>query len=140
MDYSSGYGKRPMWQWVLIYLIVGGLIYGLVYYLYLSKKGTSPYGTTSSQTVNQNTVSYSNSGFQPKNISIKAGDTVTWTNTGDVDVSINSDPHPIHTGYPPLNIGIVSSNKSAALIFPTPGIYKYHNHLNASQNGSITVQ
>jgi hypothetical protein len=31
-----GYGKRPLWQWVLIYLIVGGLIYGVVYYFFFS--------------------------------------------------------------------------------------------------------
>lgn len=32
---SKGYGKRPLWFWVLIYLIVGGLVYWLVYYFWL---------------------------------------------------------------------------------------------------------
>lgn len=31
---AGGYGKRPMWQWVLIYLVVGALVYFLVYFLF----------------------------------------------------------------------------------------------------------
>ncbi|HSX43913.1 MAG TPA: hypothetical protein VLE69_01265 [Candidatus Saccharimonadales bacterium] len=31
---SGGYGKRPMWQWVLIYVIVGAIVYFLIYYLF----------------------------------------------------------------------------------------------------------
>jgi hypothetical protein len=30
------YGHRPMWQWILIYAIVGGAIYGALY-LFLNK-------------------------------------------------------------------------------------------------------
>lgn len=37
----TAYGKRPLWQWVIIYLVVAVLIYGLVYYLFLAKKGGS---------------------------------------------------------------------------------------------------
>lgn len=35
---NYGYGKKPLWQWVVIYLVVGGIIYALVYYLFLAKK------------------------------------------------------------------------------------------------------
>lgn len=31
---KGGYGKRPLWQWVLLYLIVGGLLYYLAYLLF----------------------------------------------------------------------------------------------------------
>jgi hypothetical protein len=34
---KSGYGKRPMWQWILIYLIIGGIVYFLVYYFIFAK-------------------------------------------------------------------------------------------------------
>jgi len=34
---SYGYGKRPLWQWVLIYLGVGAIIYGLIYYFIIAK-------------------------------------------------------------------------------------------------------
>lgn len=38
-EYGKGYGKRPLWQWIAIYVVVGGLIYGAVYYFYIAKKG-----------------------------------------------------------------------------------------------------
>jgi hypothetical protein len=39
-----GYGKMSMWQWVLIYLVVGAVIYGLVYYFFFyNKVGGYPY-------------------------------------------------------------------------------------------------
>lgn len=38
---NSGYGKRPMWQWILIYLIVGGIAYAAIYYFFLAPKGGS---------------------------------------------------------------------------------------------------
>lgn len=34
-----GYGKKPLWQWVLIYLVIGGIIYAAIYYFYFAKKG-----------------------------------------------------------------------------------------------------
>lgn len=35
---SSGYGKRPLWQWILLYVVVGLLVYGLIYYFVFAKK------------------------------------------------------------------------------------------------------
>lgn len=52
--YGGGYGKRPMWQWIILYLIVGGIIYYAVYYFFLMPKaGTSTglYGTPSSTSI-----------------------------------------------------------------------------------------
>ena len=35
----SAYGKRPLWQWLVLYVIIGAVVYGLVYYFLLAKKG-----------------------------------------------------------------------------------------------------
>jgi flagellar basal body-associated protein FliL len=41
---SKGYGKRSKWQWVIIYLVVAIVVYGLIYYVFIRKSGgTSPY-------------------------------------------------------------------------------------------------
>jgi hypothetical protein len=37
----SNYGKRPVWQWVLIYVIVAAIVYGIIYYLFIRKTGGS---------------------------------------------------------------------------------------------------
>lgn len=39
MEKSPGYGKRPLWQWILLYVIIGGIIYVAVYYLVIAKNG-----------------------------------------------------------------------------------------------------
>jgi hypothetical protein len=43
---TKGYGKRPVWQWVVIYLIVAIVIYGLIYLLFIHKGGGTS-GTSS---------------------------------------------------------------------------------------------
>ncbi len=47
---KGGYGKRPMWQWVLIYIVVGGIIYGLIYYFYLGRNGGYNYNNSTTNT------------------------------------------------------------------------------------------
>ncbi len=46
---SSGYNKRPLWQWILIYIVIGGIIYGLIYYVVLSKKSGNMYNQQTQQ-------------------------------------------------------------------------------------------
>lgn len=45
---EKGYGKRPVWQWVLIYVVAAIIIYGLIYYFFFrdgnSSGGTGGYG------------------------------------------------------------------------------------------------
>ncbi len=49
---DSGYGKRPLWQWIVLYIVIGIVIYGLIYYFVLAKKGgySNSGGTPSTQT------------------------------------------------------------------------------------------
>ncbi len=50
---KGGYGKRPLWQWIAIYLIIGAVVYGAIYYFAFYKKGNgynNNTGTGSTQT------------------------------------------------------------------------------------------
>ena len=40
---TKGYGKRPMWQWVLIYVVAAIVVYGLIYLVFIHKSGSSGY-------------------------------------------------------------------------------------------------
>lgn len=40
---SNGYGKRPKWQWALIYLVVAVVVYGAIYYFFIRKSGSTGY-------------------------------------------------------------------------------------------------
>lgn len=45
---AYGYGKKPLWQWVLLYVVVGGVIYALIYYFWFAGQGYN-YSPASSQ-------------------------------------------------------------------------------------------
>lgn len=34
---KEGYGKRPLWQWIVIYLIIGTVVYALIYFFVIAK-------------------------------------------------------------------------------------------------------
>lgn len=51
MAQDQGYGKRPLWQWILIYAVIGLIVYGLIYYFVLANRGNSnPYSGNSTPT------------------------------------------------------------------------------------------
>ncbi len=151
----SGYGKRPMWQWILIYAVVGIVVYGLIYYFVFAKKGGYNYTPSSSPAVApttnsqatpstiealQGTITLTADGFSPATLTVKVGTKVTWSNQSGADATVNSSPHPIHTDYPPLNLGSLPNGGIVSLTFDKPGTYKYHNHLKPSEFGTIVVQ
>lgn len=57
--YGSGYGKRRLWQWVLLYVVVGGLVYYGIYAAFFRNKpglyGNNPPTNTSSSTAANST-------------------------------------------------------------------------------------
>lgn len=88
------------------------------------------------------TVNYTGTGFSPSAITINAGDTVRFVNTGQTAAMWPaSNPHPIHTGVPgfdakqPLDTGGTYS-----FTFTRTGTFGYHNHLNIAQTGTIIVK
>lgn len=93
-----------------------------------------------SATMSKTAVTISNSGYSPKDITIKPGESVTWTNSDSAVHTVNSAIHPTHQVYPPLNLGNLAPGTSKSLTFPEAGTYKYHDHLNPTLFGSVTVE
>ncbi|HUD04798.1 MAG TPA: cupredoxin domain-containing protein [Patescibacteria group bacterium] len=99
-----GYGKRPLWQWILLYIVIGVVIYGLVYYFVLAKNGkgynntavtptytspttiqTSPSQAPSSAvTIQKITVTGTEYAFTPSTFTLKKGQPaeITFKNAG----------------------------------------------------------
>lgn len=86
------------------------------------------------------TVSITAAGFSPKNMVIKQGESVTFENIDSSDHTVNSDAHPTHSLYPFLNAGLIKSGEKKTIIFEKAGKYTYHDHLNPSLTGSVTVE
>jgi flagellar basal body-associated protein FliL len=53
----GGYGKRPLWQWILLYVVIGGVLYAAVYYFFFANKQGYSY-STGSQSTNQSPYNY----------------------------------------------------------------------------------
>lgn len=138
----------------IVVAIIAILIIGGGGYFYLTNRNTlapqtqTPVGQTQvspttaqiSPTITENLITLTLNGYTPSTLTIKVGTTVTWmNNSGDV-ATVSSDPHPTHTDYKPLNLGRFLNGERLTLTFDKIGTYKYHNHLNASQKGTIIVE
>jgi len=94
----------------------------------------------SSEQNSSTTITYTNNGFSPATLTVKAGTTITIKNDSSSSLQFDSDPHPEHTDDPELNVGVIAPGKSATMTVTTTGSHGYHNHLNPSDTGTIVVQ
>ncbi|OGC86183.1 hypothetical protein A3D70_00465 [Candidatus Adlerbacteria bacterium RIFCSPHIGHO2_02_FULL_54_18] len=97
------------------------------------------------------TVNYSDAGFSPATITIKRGDTVTFTNSSSGSMWVASAPHPAHTAYAgtalsehcpagsALAFDQCQTGASYSFKFDKAGTWKYHNHSNAGSFGEVIV-
>lgn len=99
-------------------------------------------------------VIYSADGFSPKNVTVKKGVAVMWTNVSAGGLQVAADNHPAHAGYDgtartthcvegaPTSFdqcvtGAAGSQWS--FTFNKVGVWSYHNHVNAIFGGTVTV-
>lgn len=106
-----------------------------------SSTGTSQSSPTDGTPTGAETViTYSDNGYSPSSVTVKAGDKVVIKNTSSRSMQFDSDPHPAHTTNPELNVGSVPPGQEMSFVVDTKGTFGYHNHLNASQKGTIVVE
>ncbi len=125
---------------VIVVLVIGG------WFLTRPKPAVAPEvsqpapAVSESATVAQNSVTISQTGFSPATITIKIGESITWENTDTENHTVNSDNHPTHLLYSFLNLGLLKPEETKSVTFDKTGTYTYHDHLNPSLTGSITVE
>lgn len=87
-----------------------------------------------------NLITYTDDGFSGESIKVKTGGTINITNKSSKALEFNSNRHPQHTENAELNVGSIPAGQSKMITVTKSGTFGYHNHLNPSQTGSITVQ
>ena len=102
--------------------------------------GANPSDSSSQSASVAATITYTDNGFEPKQSTVKSGDTVRISNNTQSPMSLDSDPHPTHTIQPELNVGDVEPGQSKTFVITKVGTWGFHNHDNPSHTGSITVQ
>lgn len=91
--------------------------------------------TAPPQTVAQ--VDFDGAKFAPDTLTVKAGTTVKFVNGSSSPMWVASAPHPTHTDYPEFDQK--QSGNEYAFIFTRVGTWKYHNHLNPADTGTVIV-
>lgn len=79
-----------------------------------------------------NTITITNSSFNPSMLTIKAGTTVTWINKANGTMDVTSD-----SGI--FSSGNISTGQSFNYTFDNTGTFPYHSSINPSMTGQILV-
>lgn len=100
------------------------------------------------------TVTYTDNGFLPEQITINVGDSVTFVNQSSFEMWVASDEHPTHTHYSGTtrqehcNNGTSTTfdqctrgvpGTSWTFTFNKAGAWNYHNHVESDHIGTVTV-
>lgn len=86
------------------------------------------------------TVSVTAVGFNPSRLDVPVNGTVTFVNNDTQSRQPSSEPHPLHTNYPPLNSPVLASGQSFTVTFTRAGTFGFHDHLNPGLRGTVTVR
>jgi len=120
------------------------------------KSDCTGYDTSSCQNSPQQfDVTITSLGFSPNSLTIKVGETVTWTNQDTSPHWPASVIHPFHTNYPGSDINkcgtteestifdacdSLSQGDSYSFTFNNAGSWEYHDHFQPGLKGTIVVQ
>jgi plastocyanin len=117
-------------------------------------------GSTSAalETTNPNapadvTVTYTDSGYSPKTVTVPVGTTVTFVNNSSHGMWTASAMHPSHTAYDGTTLqqhcathssfdecSAAGAGATYSFTFTKAGTFGYHNHVQANDTGTVVVQ
>ncbi|HUY85058.1 MAG TPA: cupredoxin domain-containing protein [Candidatus Dormibacteraeota bacterium] len=101
-------------------------------------QSSTPSSTPSQSAVD--TITFDGNQFSPATLTVKSGTMVTIKNTSSQDVQMQSNPHPTHTDDNDLNVGLVAAGQSKTFTVTKTGSFGYHDHLDPSIQGKITIE
>lgn len=84
-------------------------------------------------TPNAETITIQNLAFTPSTITIKVGDTITWTNKDSMAHTVTSD------SGTELNSNTLSTGQTYSHTFNTVGTYNYHCSIHLSMKATVIV-
>ena len=89
----------------------------------------------------ETTVTYTDQGFSPASVTVKAGTQVTFVNQSSSQMWVASAVHPTHQALPGFDqLQGAARNGSYSYAFDQVGTWKYHNHLSPTQTGTVVVE
>ncbi|TSC62209.1 MAG: Plastocyanin [Parcubacteria group bacterium Gr01-1014_48] len=116
-----------------------------------SNTATLPDNSMGETPLTEMTVAYGPKGFDPKSVTIKAGQTVTFVNESESSMWVGSSMHPTHADYPEKTANdclgsafdqceAVGTGGSYSFTFNKKGSWGYHNHVAPNNWGTVVVE
>lgn len=102
--------------------------------------GIQPESEASDEQEASITIVYTDDGFSPADYTVKAGDVVRVENKSSSPLQFSSDNHPTHTHQMELNLTILETGESTTFTPTKTGKWGFHDHLNATRTGTLTVE
>lgn len=99
----------------------------------------APQATDSELTTEIVTITYTDQGFSPSSLTVKAGATIRVVNNASDALEFSSDNHPTHLNNLELNMDVLNTGETGTFTVTKTGEYGFHDHLNASNEGILTV-
>lgn len=97
-------------------------------------------GSEKGGTTGEIVVTYTDSGYQPKEITVKKGTKVTFLNDSSGSMWTASGVHPTHQLLPGFDeLKSVTKGGMYEYTFIKVGTWKYHNHVKPTDGGSVIV-
>lgn len=120
------------------------LIIGIIVYAFSprakdidsSKPGTSQ----SSSEAREAQVTITPEGFLPATLIVNKNTTVVFTNNDDKPRQLQANPHPTGDSLPNFKSEVLGNNQTYSYTFKQSGIFRFHDHLDPTINGSIEVK
>lgn len=102
--------------------------------------GTDKGGVGAEMTGKGTFVTYTDSGYTPSTITVKLGTKLTWVNQSSSGMWTASALHPTHMLLPGFDeLKSVAKGGSYDYTFTKVGTWKYHNHVQPSDTGTVVV-
>ena len=86
------------------------------------------------------TISYGDTGFNPKSIIANPGDLIKMVNNSESIIEVVSAPPRDNSGNTDLNIGIIEPGDSKIFSSLNSGSWGYYNNLNPTDSGTIIIR
>lgn len=91
------------------------------------------------------TITATDLGFDPREVTINAGESITWVNNSSRTIQVGSANHPDHKINPDLTGGeyvveIPAGQSKTVSAGTKVGRWAYHNHLKASEGGTVVIK
>jgi plastocyanin len=85
------------------------------------------------------TITFTDEGFSPEEITVKKGTVVTVKNESSKMVQFSSDEHPSHRDNTEMNLMTLSPGETDSYTATAVGTWKYHDHIDESKTGTVVV-